>query len=187
MQNQFCYFEDVSYLFCLIEHVILFSDSLFCCYVGCYLRQSSAEKNQSNIMLVVQKFYLCPYVKKIGICCIFFCLFFCLFSVYNRCVFYCEKHLKGFKILEEYSRDTITGSNCQKHLGGLDSKHEMKMARKFASSPLFLGVAAKSRSFFHIKKCYFNKLVFWKNYLVVFKCINCTFTAKYTSEKFIAK
>ena len=51
-----------------------------------------------------------------------------------------------------------------------------------------MGVVAKSRSSLHIEKCHFNKLVLNKIfYLVVFNCINLPFTAKYTSEKLIAK
>ena len=49
-------------------------------------------------------------------------------------------------------------------------------------------IAAKSRSNLHKKKCDFNKLVLNKMlYFVVFNCINFLLTAKYTSEKLIAK
>ena len=51
-----------------------------------------------------------------------------------------------------------------------------------------MGVAAKSRSSLHIKKYDFNKLVLNTIfYLVVFNCVNLPLTAKYTSEKLIAK
>ena len=51
-----------------------------------------------------------------------------------------------------------------------------------------MGVVAKSRSSFHIEKYDFNNLVLNKIfYLVIFNCINLPVTAKYTSEKLIAK
>ena len=51
-----------------------------------------------------------------------------------------------------------------------------------------MAVGAKSRSRLHKKKYNFNKLVFNKIlYLVVFSCIILPLTAKYTSEKLIAK
>ena len=49
-------------------------------------------------------------------------------------------------------------------------------------------VVAKFRRSLHIEKFDFNRLVFSKIfYLVVFSCINLPLTAKYTSEKLIAK
>ena len=51
-----------------------------------------------------------------------------------------------------------------------------------------MAVVAKSRSSLHKEKCDFNKLVLNKIlYLVVFSYINLSFTAKYASEKLIAK
>ena len=51
-----------------------------------------------------------------------------------------------------------------------------------------MAVVAKSRSSLHKEKCDFNKLVLKKMlYLVVFSYINLSLTAKYTSEKLIAK
>ena len=51
-----------------------------------------------------------------------------------------------------------------------------------------MGVVAKSRSSLHKEKWDFKKLVLKKIlYLLVFSCINLPLTAKYTSEKFIAK
>ena len=51
-----------------------------------------------------------------------------------------------------------------------------------------MAVVAKSRSSLHKEKCDFNKLVLKKIlYLVVFSYINLSLTAKYTSEKLIAK
>ena len=49
-------------------------------------------------------------------------------------------------------------------------------------------VVAKPRSSLYERKCDFNKLVLNKiSYLVVVSCINFPLTAKYTSEKLIAK
>ena len=49
-------------------------------------------------------------------------------------------------------------------------------------------VVAKSSSKLHQEKCDFNKLVLKKIvYLVIFSSINFPLTAKYTSEKLIAK
>ena len=51
-----------------------------------------------------------------------------------------------------------------------------------------MAAVAKSRGSLHKEKCDFNKLVFNKIlYLVVFSCINLPLTARYTSEKIIAK
>ena len=51
-----------------------------------------------------------------------------------------------------------------------------------------MGVAAKSRSSLHIEKYDFKELVLNTIfYLVVFNCVNLPLTAKYTSEKLIAK
>ena len=51
-----------------------------------------------------------------------------------------------------------------------------------------MAVVAKSRSSLHKEKCDFNKLVLKKIlYLVVCSCTNLPLTAKYTSEKLIAK
>ena len=51
-----------------------------------------------------------------------------------------------------------------------------------------MAVVAKSRSSLHKEKCDFNKLVLKKIlYLIVFSYINLSLTAKYTSEKLIAK
>ena len=51
-----------------------------------------------------------------------------------------------------------------------------------------MAVVAKSRNSLHKEKCDFNELVLNKIlYLVVFSCINLPLTAKYKSEKLIAK
>ena len=51
-----------------------------------------------------------------------------------------------------------------------------------------MAVVAKSRSSLHKEKCDFNELVLNKIlFLVVFSCINLPLTAKYKSEKLIAK
>ena len=51
-----------------------------------------------------------------------------------------------------------------------------------------MAVTAKWRSSLYIEKSDINKLVFNKIfYLVIFSCIDLPATAKYTSEKFIAK
>ena len=49
-----------------------------------------------------------------------------------------------------------------------------------------MAVAAKSKSSLHIEECDLKELVLDKIfYLVVFSCINCPLTPKYTSENLI--
>ena len=51
-----------------------------------------------------------------------------------------------------------------------------------------MAVAGKSRRNLHMKKCDFNKLVLNKIFhLVVFSYMNYPVTAKYTTEKLIAR
>ena len=50
-----------------------------------------------------------------------------------------------------------------------------------------MAVTVRSRSCLHIEKYNFNELVLKIFYLIVFRCINCPVTPKYTSEELIAK
>ena len=50
-----------------------------------------------------------------------------------------------------------------------------------------MAVTVRSRGCLHIGKCNSNELVLKIFYLIVFSCINCPVTAKYTSEEHIAK